>query len=68
LLALALFQRYKKEGMSFVPSYIDILAAGGSKKPEKLLIEYGFDIRSEKFWQDGFDYVQNQVKTLSTLN
>jgi oligoendopeptidase F len=68
LLALALFQRYKKERMSFVPSYIDILAAGGSKKPEKLLAEYGFDIRSEKFWQDGFDYVQNQVKTLSALN
>ena len=68
LLALALFQRYKKEGSSFVPSYIDILAAGGSKKPEKLLAEHGLDIRSEKFWQDGFDYVQSQVKVLSTLN
>lgn len=68
LLALALFQRYKKEGSSFVPSYIDILAAGGSKKPEKLLAEHGFDIRSEKFWQDGFDYVQSQVKALSALN
>ncbi|MGI9565558.1 MAG: M3 family oligoendopeptidase [Nitrosopumilus sp.] len=68
LLALSLFQRYKKEGKDFVPSYIEILAAGGSKKPEKLLSEYGFDITSPKFWKEGFDYVEEQVKALSSLN
>ena len=68
LLALSLFQRYKKEGKDFVPAYISILAAGGSKKPEKLLAEHGFDIRSPKFWQEGFDYVGEQVKALSSLN
>lgn len=68
LLALSLFQRYKKEGQDFVPAYIDILAAGGSKKPEKLLHEHGLDIRSTKFWQEGFDYVNGQVKALSSLN
>ena len=68
LLALSLFQRYKKEGKDFVPSYINILAAGGSKKPERLLLEYGFDIRSPKFWQQGLDYVHEQVKALSSLN
>lgn len=68
LLALSLFQRYKKEGKDFVPSYIDILSAGGSKKPEKLLSEHGFDISSPKFWQEGFDYVKKQVDTLASLN
>jgi oligoendopeptidase F len=68
LLALSLFQRYKKEGKDFVPAYINILAAGGSKKPEKILSEYGFNIRSPKFWQEGFDYVNEQVKALSSLN
>ena len=68
LLALSLFQRYKKEGKDFVPAYISILAAGGSKKPEKLLSEYGFDITSPKFWQEGFDYVKEQVSTLASLN
>jgi oligoendopeptidase F len=68
LLALSLFQRYKKEGDDFVPSYINILAAGGSKKPEKLLAEYGFDIGSQKFWQEGFNYIESQVKDLSALN
>ena len=65
LLALSLFQRYKKEGKDFVPAYISILAAGGSKKPEKLLAEYGFDIRSPKFWQEGFDYVERASKHTS---
>jgi oligoendopeptidase F len=68
LLALSLFQRYKKEGSDFVPSYINILAAGGSKKPELLLDEYGIDISTSRFWQDGFDYVSKQVKQISLLS
>ncbi len=68
LLALSLFQRYKKEGESFAPTYIEILSAGGTKKTEKLLRESGIDITKPKFWQDGFDYIQDQVKELSRLN
>jgi len=67
LLSLSLFQTYKKEGASFVPTYVDILAAGGSKKPEVLLKDNGFDISKTKFWQDGFDYIKNQVNTFSKL-
>ena len=67
LLSLSLFQRYKKEGRDFEKTYIEILAAGGSKKPEVLLGEYGIDIASPKFWQDGFDYVKTQVKELTSL-
>lgn len=68
LLALSLFQRFKKEGQDFVPSYVDILAAGGSQKPEELLEKHGLDIRSPKFWQEGFDYIKNQVTTLSKID
>ncbi len=68
LLALSLFQRYKKEGTQFENDYFDILAAGGSKKPEELLSEHGLDITSTKFWQEGFDYIKTQVKELETLN
>lgn len=64
LLALSFFQRYKEEGRSFVPRYLEILAAGGSKKPEILLSDYGIDITSEKFWQDGFAYIKNQIDKL----
>jgi oligoendopeptidase F len=68
LLALSLFQRYKNEGKDFVSSYIEILSAGGVEKPETLLSKYGMDIRSTKFWQDGFDYIKEQVNSLSKLN
>ena len=68
LLALSLFQRYKKEGVKFEKDYFDILAAGGSKKPEDLLSEHGLDITSTKFWQEGFDYIKAQVKALESLN
>ena len=68
LLALSLFQRYKKEGKEFASDYISILAAGGSKKPEDLLDEHDLDIRSPKFWQEGFDFIKTQVKELESLN
>lgn len=68
LLALSLFQRYKIEGKDFVPIYTSILSAGGSKKPENLLAEYGLDIKSPKFWQEGFDYVDKQVRDLTNMN
>jgi len=68
LLALSLFQRYKNEEKNFAATYLGILNAGGSKKPETLLSEYGIDIHSTKFWQDGFEYIKDQVGVLSTLN
>lgn len=67
LLALSLFQKYKIEGLAFVPRYIEILSAGGSKKPELLLKEHDIDISSEKFWQDGFSYIKNQVNKFIKL-
>jgi oligoendopeptidase F len=67
LLSLSLYQRYRKEGESFASTYVGILAAGGSKKPEDLLKENGIDISSEKFWQEGFEYIKNQVNRLEKL-
>jgi oligoendopeptidase F len=67
LLALSLFQRYKKEGENFASEYIGILSSGGSEKPEKLLAEFGIDITKSRFWQTGFDYIMDQVKELSRL-
>ena len=67
LLAASLFQRYKREGADFAGSYLGILSAGGSRKPEDLLREYGFDIRSASFWGEGFDYVESLSKRLASL-
>jgi oligoendopeptidase F len=67
LLVLSLYQRYKLEGRSFVPKYLDILAAGGSRKPEELLNEAGLDITKEEFWQQGFDLVGEKIQQLKEL-
>lgn len=67
LMALSLFSRYKREGSKFAQTYLDILSAGGSQKPERLMEKHGFDIKSQAFWQEGFDYVKVQLDTLSKL-
>ena len=67
LLSLSLFQRYKREGSEFASTYTKILSAGGSKKPENLLQQFGIDITKSRFWQDGFDYIKTQVDELSKL-
>lgn len=67
LLAASLFQRYKKEGGDFADTYLGILAAGGSKKPEPLLAEYGFDIASRNFWREGFEYVKSLANRLDDI-
>ncbi len=41
LLVLALFARYRQEGESFAPRYLDVLRAGGSNWPEKTLAPLG---------------------------
>ena len=36
LLALSVYKRYEERGADFVPAYLELLAAGGSKSPEEL--------------------------------
>jgi oligoendopeptidase F len=67
LLVLSLYQQYKLEGKSFVPKYLKILSAGGSRKSEDLLKEAGIDISKQEFWQQGFDYVQGMIRQLKSL-
>jgi oligoendopeptidase F len=67
LLVLSLYKQYKLEGKSFVPKYMKILSAGGSRKPEELLTEAGIDISREEFWQQGFDYAKEMVEQLKSL-
>ena len=64
LLVLALYGLYKMQGESFVPRYLNLLAAGGSSAPEALLKDLGVDIRSEAFWQAGFDTIRSMVEEL----
>jgi len=67
LLVLALYRRYKQQGKAFVPKYLDLLAAGGSKSPDAILTNVGVDMRSEAFWQSGFDTIRDMVAELERM-
>ncbi|MGE3858361.1 MAG: M3 family oligoendopeptidase [Nitrososphaeraceae archaeon] len=67
LLVLSLFNMYKKEGKSFIPKYFNLLSAGGSKNPESLLNEIGFDISNKQFWQQGFDLLSEKIIELERI-
>ena len=64
LLVLSLFQRYKSEGPSFVPHYLQLLAGGGSASPQDLLAPLKVDITSTAFWQAGFKRIRALVGEL----
>jgi oligoendopeptidase F len=67
LLVLSLYKQYQQEGESFKPRYIDILAAGGSDAPVRILDRAGVDVHSPDFWQGGFDVIDEQIKQLEEI-
>jgi oligoendopeptidase F len=67
LLVLSLYQQYRAEGAAFKPRYLQILAAGGSDSPERILQRAGIDMRSKAFWQGGFDVVAASLRKLDAI-
>ncbi|MCK4693626.1 MAG: M3 family oligoendopeptidase [Anaerolineales bacterium] len=67
LLVLSLYQQYLQEGESFKPRYLEILAAGGSDSPSRILERAGIDIRSADFWQGGFDVLKTALERLEAI-
>ena len=64
LLVLALYRMYQEQGSGFVPKYLDLLAAGGSRAPQDILAEVGVDMTSQAFWQSGFEAISGMVDQL----
>ena len=61
LLALAVYARYEVEGDAFVPAYLDLLRAGGSKSPEDLGRIVGVDLADPRFWDGGLAIIDTQL-------
>jgi oligoendopeptidase F len=61
LLALSVYQRYEQEGEAFVPRYIEMLAAGGSRNPQELGEIVGVDLADPGFWDAGLELVERQL-------
>jgi len=66
LLTVAVYQKYLKD-RTFVNQYIETLSAGGSENPEELLKKADINVKSEQFWQTGFDYIQKRTEELEKL-
>jgi oligoendopeptidase F len=67
LLALSAYRRYEEEGAAFVPRYLDLLAAGGSRSPEELGRMIGIDLADPGFWDAGLQLVENQLTEAEAL-
>ncbi|HEX3801539.1 MAG TPA: M3 family oligoendopeptidase [Solirubrobacteraceae bacterium] len=67
LFSLSLFARYRALGASFVPSYLELLAAGGSRPPEELGRIVGVDLSETSFWASGLELVDAQLRAVEEL-
>ncbi len=67
LLALSAYGRYLEEGEAFVPRYLDLLAAGGSRSPEALGEMIGIDLSDPGFWDAGLALVEAQLDAAEEL-
>jgi oligoendopeptidase F len=61
LLALSVYARYEAQGADFVPSYLELLSAGGSRWPAELAGIVGCDLTDPGFWAAGLDIVDAQI-------
>ena len=61
LLVLALHRRYREVGRRFPPLYLEMLAAGGSKKPSELVAPLGVDLDDPGFWEQGLAMLEELV-------
>ena len=62
LLALSVYERYREEGEGFVPRYLELLSAGGSRSPEELGEIVGVDLSDPGFWNSGLTLVEEQLE------
>ncbi|MEA2469940.1 MAG: oligoendopeptidase [Thermoleophilaceae bacterium] len=62
LLAMSVYRRYEEEGPSFVPRYLELLGAGGSRAPEELAAIAGLDLTDPAFWDSGLALVEQKLE------
>ena len=64
---MSAYGRYLQEGDPFVPRYLELLAAGGSRSPEELGAIIGIDLADPGFWDAGLALVEAQLTEAEQL-
>jgi oligoendopeptidase F len=67
LLSLSIYARYKQAGPAFVPRYLEMLSAGGSRSPQELGEIVGIDLSDPGFWASGLELVDAQLHSVEQL-
>lgn len=62
LLVLALYKKYTESPDGFADRYMDLLGAGGSEWPDKLVARIGVDISDPGFWKQGLNLFVTMVE------
>lgn len=62
LMALSVYGKYREQGPSFAPKYLELLSTGGSKAPEDLVAIAGLDLTDKGFWRSGLALVREQLE------
>ncbi len=67
LLVLALVKKYEQDGKGFVPKYLRMLSAGGSRPPHELVATLGVDVTDPAFWALGLRLLDEMVSEAEVL-
>jgi oligoendopeptidase F len=67
LLALSAYSRFREQGESFVPRYLELLSSGGSRSPEELAAIVGIDLTDPGFWDAGLRLMEQQLTEAERL-
>ena len=68
LLVLALFDLYQSGAPGFQDNYLELLRAGGSDWPHKLIGSMGVDIRDSAFWMQGLSLFEGMIVEAEQLH
>ena len=64
LLATSVYGVYEERGAEFVPSYLEMLEAGGSRSPEDLARMVGCDLADPSFWDRGLTIIERDIEAV----
>ena len=67
LFGLGLYERYRKEGQKFLPSYEKLLASVGMYPVPELANRFGFDLASRGFWQHAMEVLFEKIDQFQSM-
>jgi oligoendopeptidase F len=67
LLVLALYEEYTRSKNGFADKYLEMLEAGGSDWPERIVAKVGLDITQPDFWNKGLKAVEKMIDQAEEL-